>query len=66
MNEEIEVLRQYVEALGLHEKDKITEEDRKNLIHDLNEAFETGLARYVKGLGGPAELEDLIVNTLYG
>lgn len=65
MNEELEVLKQYVESLGLHDKTGITNEDWLSLIDDLTQGSETGLARYVKNLGGPEELEDLIVNTLY-
>ena len=66
MDEELEVLKQYVESLGLHEKDTITMGDLSELRTMLRDADEMGLADYVERLGGPEELEDLIVNTLYG
>lgn len=66
MQEELEVLKGYVETLGLHEKMPITLTDQLNLRHLLREADEFGLADYVERLASPGELEDLIVNTLYG
>jgi hypothetical protein len=66
MDEELEVLKQYVESLGLHEKTGIGMGDVASLRTALREADEFGLADYVERLKGPEELEDLIVNTLYG
>ncbi|CAM6004835.1 unnamed protein product [Sphagnum balticum] len=66
MDEELEVLKQYVESLGLHEKTGIVMGDVASLRTALREADEFGLADYMERLKGPEELEDLIVNTLYG
>lgn len=63
--EEIEVLKQYIEELGLHEKEGITVGDWSALRSRLRETDEFGLADYVERLGSPEELEDLIVNNLY-
>jgi hypothetical protein len=65
MDEDVEVLKQYVESLGLHEKSELTHDDFIALICDLDAGSEKSLADYVKGLGGPDELADLITNTLY-
>lgn len=65
MQEELEVLKGYVETLGLHEKDCITLTDQISLRDALREGDETGLADYIERLNSPNELEDLIVNTLY-
>jgi hypothetical protein len=66
MDEELEVLKQYVESLGLHEKSGLTTDDVSNLRNDLLESDESSLANYVTALKTPAALEDFIVNTLYG
>jgi hypothetical protein len=66
MQEEIEVLREYVKSLGLHEKEGITLEDKRELELMLRDAHEKGLADYVKNLANANELEDLILNVLYG
>lgn len=67
MNEELEVLRQHVESLGLDQKaGGIDVNDQKALKDSLYEADEFALADYVAKLKDPSELEDLIVNTLYG
>lgn len=65
-NDDVEVLKGYVEALGLDKKSAITLTDWITLREDLRDAGELGLADYVDRLGSPGELEDLIVNTLYG
>lgn len=64
MQEELEVLKGYVESLGLHEKEKLTLVDKHNLVALLEEADEIVLANYVDGLADANELQDLIVNTL--
>ena len=66
MQEELEVLKGYVESLKLHEKSTITMGDLSDLRTSLRGADEFGLADYVERLGTPEELQDLIVNTLYG
>jgi len=66
VQEDLEVLRQYVESLGLDKKTGITLADQSNLRTALREADEFGLADYIERLASPGELEDLIVNTLYG
>lgn len=66
MDEELEVLRQYVESLGLHEQSTVSEADRLALIESLQDSDEDTLAKYVGGLGNADALQDLIVNTLYG
>lgn len=66
MGEELEVLKQYVEELGLDGKDNITLDDWSTLSTRLREADEFGLADYVVNLGSPTELQDFIVNTIYG
>jgi hypothetical protein len=66
MDEELEVLRQYVESLGLDKKSGLEEQDRKSLVESLSEADEITLANYVSNLPNVSELEDLITNTLYG
>jgi len=66
MDEELEVLKGYVESLGLDQKTGITQEDKSALQSALREADEFALADYVERLKDAAELEDLIVNTLYG
>lgn len=64
--EELEVLKQYVESLGLHEKETLTLGDCSALQTALRDAYELGLADYVERLGGPEELTDFIQNTLCG
>jgi len=66
VDEELEVLKQYVEALNLHEKTGLTTIDVSNLRNDLMESDELSLANYVAALKTPSELEDFIANTLYG
>ena len=66
MDEELEVLRGYVESLGLHEKTELTSQDKADLVESLRDADETTLATYINNLSSPTELLDLIVNTLYG
>jgi len=65
MNEELEVLKGYVESLGLHEKDCITMGDLSSLRSALRDGDELGLADYVERLQTPEALQDFIVNTLY-
>lgn len=65
MDEETEVLKQYIESLGLHEKETISVEDKKELEMSLRDADENGLADFVKRT--PAnELQDYVRDTLYG
>ena len=65
MDEELEVLKQHVECLKLHEKATLSQSDSTELRLFLGESEEFGLASYVGNLK-PEELHDLIVNTLYG
>lgn len=65
MNEDLEILKQYVESLGLDTKSELRDEDVVSLASALNDGDETSLAGYVKPLKAE-ELTDLIVNTLYG
>lgn len=65
MDEDIEVLKGYVESLGLDKKTDISSQDKQDLINSLRDADEDTLAAYVSSLKSPAELQDLIVNTLY-
>lgn len=64
--EELELLKQYVESLGLHEKETLTLGDCSALRTALRDAYELGLADYVERLGGPEELGEYIKETLYG
>jgi len=64
MNEDLEVLSQHVDCLGLKGKEKITQDDLQSLYEALLESDETVLAEYVESLGSPEALHDLIVNTL--
>lgn len=64
--QDIEVLRQHVEQLGLDQASSIKRIDLVNLADSLAESDEFSLCRYVKDLAEPSELADLIVNTLYG
>lgn len=63
--EEIQILKQFVEALELNDKEEITQRDMKDLRKALESAGEFSIAEYVDRLGSPSELEDLIVNNLY-
>lgn len=65
LTEDLEVLKQYIETLGLEQKTSIGQDDLSNLCSALKDADEISLAGYVKNLSSPAELQDLIVNTLY-
>jgi hypothetical protein len=64
--EELELLKQYVESLGLHEKKTLTMGDCSALRTALRDAYELGLADYIERLGGPEELAEFISGTLYG
>jgi hypothetical protein len=66
MQSDIELLREYVEMLKLNEKESLELRDWITLREELKEAGEYGLANYIDSLGTPGELQDLIVNTLYG
>lgn len=66
MKEDLEILKGYVEGLGLNLKETLQESDRTALYNDLYDSGEFGLANYIKSLGSVTELEDLIVNTIYG
>lgn len=63
--QELEVLRQHVESLGLDSKAALTQSDVASLCESLRDSDELGLAEYVERLASPDELLDLIVNTLY-
>jgi len=65
MNEEIEVLKQYIEMLGLDKKSSLTTDDINNLSNSLYEADEFVLSNYITNLKNPSELEDLLTNILY-
>lgn len=65
MTEDLEILKQYVESLGLESKSELRDEDVLSLASALDDGDETALAGYVKPLKA-ADLQDLIVNTLYG
>jgi len=66
VSEELEVLKQHVESLGLDMGSEIKEEHLKSLYTSLIDSDEKALAGYVKGLKNAEELHNLIVNTLYG
>lgn len=66
MNEEIEVLKGYVESLGLNEKENLTKSDLRELSASLRDADEDSLANYVDQLGTPEALKEFIADTLYG
>lgn len=66
MTEEMEVLKQYVESLGLDTESGISLTHMSTLRNTLSDAGEFGLADWVGRMNSPGELEDFIVNTLYG
>jgi len=63
---EITKLKTHCERLGLSDKSGLDQLDVERLTKELLASNEFGLAAYVKSLKEPAELEDLIVNTIYG
>ena len=62
---DIRVLRKHVEKLGLDQAPAINRQDLASLVMSLNSAGEQGLAALIKPLS-ENELQDLIVNTIYG
>jgi hypothetical protein len=67
MKQDDTILREHVEKLGLDKKTTdITASDQAELVASLYKARERELADYVEKLKHPGELQDLIVNTLYG
>ena len=60
MQEDLEVLKGYIESLGLLTKSEITIDDLKLLRDTLNESDEYGLADYVSNLTSPNELIEMI------
>jgi hypothetical protein len=66
MDEELEVLKQFIQILKLDQKERITERDVQELANLLDSADEKALSYYVKNLYSPQELEDLITSTMYG
>jgi hypothetical protein len=60
-----DTLKHYVEKLGLDSKASISDRDKDSLTGLLRNNGECELAGYVEQLNSPAELEDLIVNTVY-
>jgi hypothetical protein len=64
MDEDLEVLKEHVEALKLDQKTSFDLKDVRDLRDALVESDEMTLANYVFNLK-PGELEDLIVNNLY-
>lgn len=59
MSEEMEVLKGYVESLGLHEKDTLVISDITQLLEDLKDNGEYGLANWVSACN-PRELARFI------
>lgn len=60
----IRILRLTVERLGLDKKSGVSEQDKLNLVCEL-QVQHKGLASQVEALS-PNEIEDLIVNQIYG
>ncbi len=50
MSEDLEVLRQHAQALGLHEEESYTSRDQAALVTDLNCSEEYAWAKYVSEL----------------
>jgi hypothetical protein len=59
MSEELLVLKEYVESLGLNGRE-LTDEDMDTLRNELREAGEYGLANWVANLDSPKELLEYI------
>lgn len=59
MSEELVMLQEYFESLGLDENN-LTQEDLQLLKNALKDAGENGLANFVNQLTGPEELLDYI------
>lgn len=57
--------REHCDKLGLGDKSDVTTEDVIKLIQSLEDAGELELASYIGSLKSPAELQDLLVNTIY-
>ena len=60
MSEELVLLKEYAESLGLIGKE-LTHDDLVDLKQELRDAGEMGLANFISALGGPKELEDYLV-----
>lgn len=63
---DIKVVRRQVERLGLDNKAGIEVTDVASLYLTFNDIGRQDLVEWVKSLKSPAELEDFIVNTIYG
>lgn len=59
MSEELIVLKEYIESLGLNQK-ILTADDLLILKNELKDAGEFGLANLVAGLNGPEELLEYV------
>jgi hypothetical protein len=59
MSEELTVLKEYYESLGLNQK-VMTVDDLLLLKNELTEAGEFGLARLVSGMTSPEDLLDYV------
>lgn len=59
MNEELTLLKEYIEACGLKPRE-FTKEDLVNLSNDLYDAGEFGLARLMDGLKNGEELAEYV------
>lgn len=59
MSEELTVLKEYIQGLGINPKNT-TKEELTLLKEELMDAGEFGLARLVKELNGPEELLEYV------
>jgi hypothetical protein len=59
VSEELTVLKEYYESLGLHQKE-LTAADMDLLVLELEEGEEFGLAKLVERLSGPEELLEYV------
>lgn len=66
MRTHLSIVTEHVEKLGLGDKSGITHADQLSLVKSLTDANEYVLAEYFRGLKHPSELEDFIVNQIYG
>ena len=65
-DKELEIIQKHVEKLGLDMKSTVTMGDLSALRTSLRSAGEFGMADWAEHLGGPEDLEDFIVNIIYG
>lgn len=64
MQEDLEILKGYIEGLGLINKPSLELSDWIALKTDLHDAGEFGLALWVDSLGSPGALEEFIRENL--